>query len=279
MVAAISARETRALTKEFSGRAWVIGRYYVAKRLRGRQVGLHSAQKPLGELREALVALALGALADFFDERPQFFLSPVVTSCTLGTAGVTCARALEQSFGSGFVVRGIAAIGKGIAFPRVAPAGILLHECARHIHYPRRNSLSVAAFTPLSRDLQMRGVTRDHGGLMREESYEEQQEDLDPHRREERDGAALENTGRLAQKGVLLTGRESSAQLDDLMTAVERFEGAVIARGGDLFVNTPFSDQPEDPRFVIPQRLAGEDAEAYAARINEAADQLERADF
>lgn len=114
---------------------------------------------------------------------------------------------------------------------------------------------------------------------MREESYEEQQEDLDPHRREERDGAALENTGRLAQKGVLLTGRESSAELDDLMTAVERFEGAVITRGGDLFVNTPFSDQPEDPRFVIPQRLAGEDAEAYAARINEAADQLERADF
>ena len=114
---------------------------------------------------------------------------------------------------------------------------------------------------------------------MREESYEEQQEDLDPHRRQERDGVAMENEGRLRQKGVLLTGGEGSAELDDLMTAVERFEAAVIARGGDLFVDTPFSDQPEDARFVIPQRIPGEDAEAYAARINEAAGKLERVDF
>ena len=51
---------------------------------------------------------------------------------------------------------------------------------------------------------------------MRQESFEEQQEDLDPHRREERDSAAVETAGRLRQKGVLLTGRETSAQLDDL---------------------------------------------------------------
>jgi hypothetical protein len=114
---------------------------------------------------------------------------------------------------------------------------------------------------------------------MREESYEEQQEDLDPHRRDERAGAAMENSGRLRQKGVLLTGGESSAELDDLLTAVERFEAAVITRGGDLFVNTPSSDQPEDARFVVPQRLVGEDAEAYAARINDAAGRLERVDF
>ena len=114
---------------------------------------------------------------------------------------------------------------------------------------------------------------------MREESYEEQQEDLDPHRREERDGAAMEIAARLRQKGVLVTGRESSGELDDISTAVDRFEAAVIARGGDLFVNTPFSDQPEDPRFVIQPRGASEDPEAYAARINEAAQQLERADF
>ena len=114
---------------------------------------------------------------------------------------------------------------------------------------------------------------------MREESFEEQQEDLDPHRREERDGAALEFEGRIRQKGVLLTGRETSSQLDDLMTAIERFEGAVVARGGDLFVNTPFSNPPEDPDFVIPARMAGEDAEAYAARINAAADRLEKVDL
>jgi hypothetical protein len=114
---------------------------------------------------------------------------------------------------------------------------------------------------------------------MRHESYEEQQEDLDPHRREEQDSAALEIAGRLRQKAVLLTGRETSAQLDDLLTAVDRFEGAVIARGGDLFVNSPTSHPPEDPDFVIPQRVPGEDAESYAARINGAAERLEKADL
>ena len=114
---------------------------------------------------------------------------------------------------------------------------------------------------------------------MRQESFEEQQEALDPHRREERDGAALELAGRLRQNGVLLTGRETGSQLDDLMTAVDRFEAAVIARGGDLFVNTPTSNPPENPEFVIPRRVPGEDAEAYAARINEAAERLEKVDL
>jgi len=114
---------------------------------------------------------------------------------------------------------------------------------------------------------------------MTEESFEEQQEALDPHRREERDGAALELAGRLRQKGVLLTGRESSGQLDDLMTAIDRFEAAVIARGGDLFVNTPSSNPPENPDFVIPLRVPGEDPEAYASRINAGAERLETADL
>jgi hypothetical protein len=114
---------------------------------------------------------------------------------------------------------------------------------------------------------------------VREESFEEQQEDLDPHRREERSFASQELAGRIRQKGVLLTGRETSAQLDDLMTAIDRFEAAVISRGGDLFVNTPSSDPPENPDFVVPRRVPSEDAEAYAARINEAADRLETADL
>jgi hypothetical protein len=112
-----------------------------------------------------------------------------------------------------------------------------------------------------------------------QESFEEQQEDLDPHRREERDSAALELSGRVRQKGVLLTGRETGSQLDDLMTAIERFEASVVTRGGDLFINTPSSDPPENPDFVIPRRVPGEDAEAYAARINEAATRLEKADL
>ncbi|MFL5482991.1 MAG: hypothetical protein ACJ8AK_12495 [Gemmatimonadaceae bacterium] len=114
---------------------------------------------------------------------------------------------------------------------------------------------------------------------MTQESFEEQQEDLDPHRREERDSAALELSGRVRQKGVLLTGRETGSQLDDLITAIDRFEASVVTRGGDLFINTPSSDPPENPDFVIPRRVPGEDAEAYAARINEAATRLEKADF
>ncbi len=114
---------------------------------------------------------------------------------------------------------------------------------------------------------------------MREESFEEQQEALDPHRREERDATALELSGRIRQRGVFLTGREASGQLDDLMTAIDRFEAAVIARGGDLFVNTPFSNPPENPEFVIPPRVPGEDSEAYAARINAAAQRLETVDL
>ena len=114
---------------------------------------------------------------------------------------------------------------------------------------------------------------------MRQESFEEQQEALDPHRREERNAAGIELAGRLRQKGVLLTGREATAQLDDLMTAIDRFEAAVIARGGDLFVNMPTSNPPEDPEFVVPRRETGEDAEAYAARINAAAERLEKVDL
>jgi hypothetical protein len=112
-----------------------------------------------------------------------------------------------------------------------------------------------------------------------QEFFEEQQEDLDPYCREERDSAALELSGRVRQKGVLLTGRETGSQLDDLMTAIERFEASVVTRGGDLFINTPSSDPPENPDFVIPRRVPGEDAEAYAARINEAATRLEKADL
>lgn len=114
---------------------------------------------------------------------------------------------------------------------------------------------------------------------MREESFEEQQETLDPHRREERAAAGIEIAGRIRQKGVLLTGRETSGELDDVMTAIDRFEAAVVSRGGDLFVNTPFSDQPESPAFVIPRRESGESAEAYASRINEAAQRLEKVDL
>ena len=81
------------------------------------------------------------------------------------------------------------------------------------------------------------------------DAFEEQQEALDPHRREERDAARLELAGRVRQKGVLIDGSETPAQLDDLLSAIDRFEAAVIGRGGDLMINTPTSS--EDRKSVV----------------------------
>lgn len=111
------------------------------------------------------------------------------------------------------------------------------------------------------------------------DAFEEQQQTLDPHRREERDAARIELMGRIRQKGVFVSGNETTAQLDDLLTAIDQFEAAVIARGGDLMVNMPTSSPPENPEFVIPRREAGEDVDVYAGHILAAAARLEKADL
>jgi len=98
---------------------------------------------------------------------------------------------------------------------------------------------------------------------------------LDPHRKEERTSAATEITGRLLQKGIDVGADEDPALLADLLTAVEKFETAVEARGGDLMVNSPDSTDPQNPDFVIPTRKADEALDAYILRINAAADNLE----
>ena len=72
-----------------------------------------------------------------------------------------------------------------------------------------------------------------------QESSEQFSEMLDPHRREERTAAATEIAGRIRQKGVDVSPEEDPAILADLLSAIERFENAVINRGGDLMVNTP----------------------------------------
>jgi hypothetical protein len=98
---------------------------------------------------------------------------------------------------------------------------------------------------------------------------------LDPHRRDEIAGAGVEVAGRLHQKGVDVSSDEDPALLADLLSAVERFENAVINRGGDPMVNMPGSTQPQDPAFVIPARNADESIDRYIVHINEAAEMLE----
>ena len=109
----------------------------------------------------------------------------------------------------------------------------------------------------------------------RPERTEQLNEILDPHRREEIAGAAVEVSGRLFQKGVDVSSDEDPAELADLLSAVERFEQAVINRGGDLMVNMPDSTDPQDPAFVLPARKADESIRDYIAHIGEAAAMLE----
>lgn len=104
---------------------------------------------------------------------------------------------------------------------------------------------------------------------------EQLNEMLDPHRREEIAGAGIEMAGRLLQKGIEVDSAEDPGLLADLLSAVERFENAVINRGGDLMVNSPTSSDPQNPEFVVPLRSANEDLQLYVERVNQAADRLE----
>ena len=94
---------------------------------------------------------------------------------------------------------------------------------------------------------------------------------LDPHRREEREAVAIELSGRLAQKGVDVGSDEDPGQLADLLSAVEEFERAVEAAGGDLYVDGPTSTEPDNRRFVLAQRRADEPIARYTQRITAAA--------
>jgi hypothetical protein len=82
-----------------------------------------------------------------------------------------------------------------------------------------------------------------------------------------RDAAAAEARGRLRSRGVTLTGAERPEELGDLLDAVERFETAVEAHGGDLMVDDLKSVQPDDSHFVLPRRDKGEAVRAYIGRI------------
>ncbi len=81
---------------------------------------------------------------------------------------------------------------------------------------------------------------------------------------------AEEVADRLRRRGISLRGDERPEDLADLLAAVESFEAAVEARGGDLMVDDLNGSQPDDPHFVLPLRTAGESVRDYTARINEA---------
>jgi hypothetical protein len=108
------------------------------------------------------------------------------------------------------------------------------------------------------------------------DKYEDLERGLNPHRDEERSAAAAEIADRLRQRGVTLTGAERAEELADLISAVERFEAAVEAHGGDLMVDDLRSTKPDDPHFVLPRRTPGEAIPTYIARVAEATAHLRR---
>lgn len=100
------------------------------------------------------------------------------------------------------------------------------------------------------------------------------EQDRGEERHDERERVGHDIAARLSDRGVTLTGDESSEELVTLLEALERFERAVQAKGGDLMVDEgPASAnlQPDDARFVLPRRSADESVRRYIERIEEAA--------
>jgi hypothetical protein len=95
---------------------------------------------------------------------------------------------------------------------------------------------------------------------------------VDP--RDERASVAAEVSDRLRRRGIAVTGAERGDDLADLLSAVERFEAAVEAHGGDLMVDDLKSAQPDDSHFVVPRRSHAEGLRAYIGRIEEATIEL-----
>lgn len=91
-----------------------------------------------------------------------------------------------------------------------------------------------------------------------------------------RTAAAAEVTARLRSRGITVSGADKPEALADLLGAVERFERAVEAHGGDLMVDDLKSSQPDDRHFVLPPRDRGEAPQAYIRRIDAATAALRR---
>jgi len=99
---------------------------------------------------------------------------------------------------------------------------------------------------------------------------------VSPRSPDERAGVAAEVAGRLRSRGILVSSGDPLDSLADLLSAVERFEAAVEAHGGDLMVDDLKSPQPDDRHFVLPRRAPGELVRAYINRIDAATSGLRK---
>ena len=92
----------------------------------------------------------------------------------------------------------------------------------------------------------------------------------------EREDVAAEVADRLRRRGITVGGSDKPGDLAELLSAVERFEAAVEAHGGDLMVDDLKSSRPDDRHFVLPRRGHAESTMAYVVRIDEATANLRR---
>jgi hypothetical protein len=84
---------------------------------------------------------------------------------------------------------------------------------------------------------------------------------------------------RITARGVRLNGDETSDEITAIADALERFERAVEARGGDLMVDEPPPGQlgrPDETRFRLPVRGKGVSAAQYVLILSRAVDVLRK---
>jgi hypothetical protein len=88
-----------------------------------------------------------------------------------------------------------------------------------------------------------------------------------------------ELAGRLARLGIRVSGTERPEELLTIVEAVDRFEAAVQARGGDLMVDEGPPGQttePDDRHFALPLRREHESVAQYVDRLARATDDVRR---
>jgi hypothetical protein len=98
---------------------------------------------------------------------------------------------------------------------------------------------------------------------------------VNPLRDEQRRHIRDELEAWLRHRYVPLFGAESDEEVLSIVNAIERFEAAVMAAGGDLMIDSPESSEPEHAEFVVPKRRDDETPDSYVARVHFAAERIQ----
>ena len=101
----------------------------------------------------------------------------------------------------------------------------------------------------------------------------------DDESRKEFKNAIHETRARIAHRGVYLSGHETHSEIVELDEALEQFERAVHARGGDLMVDEApagHHGEPDDPRFMLPERVPTMAVSDYIDRLARAIDGMRK---